>query len=77
MTELSADVTMFLRDTGGIAPPEQTPDYRLEIAYRMGYEDALRNYAIWKNGEQLVGALQKPLKTVLAEFKNTEIPVRY
>jgi len=69
-------VTEFLVNHG-VAPGEQHADYRLEIAYRMGYEDALRNYATWKNGEQLVGALGRPLKGVLAEFKNEEVPVRY
>ena len=54
-TNLANDVTDFLIAMG-IPKPDQSPDYRLEIAYRMGYEDALRNYAIWKNGENLRNA---------------------
>lgn len=74
--QINDEVTEFLAGMG-IAPPEQQADYRLEIAYRMGYEDAIRNYATWKDGEQLVGAMQRPLKQVLAEFANKEIPLRY
>lgn len=74
--EISKHVTDFLIAVG-IAPGEQHPDYRLEIAYRMGYEDALRNYGIWRDGEQLIGAMQRPLREVLAEFKNKEVPLRY
>lgn len=73
---ISMAVTEFLVGMG-IPESEQHNDYRLEIAYRMGYEDALRNFATWRNGEQCVGALQRPLKEVLAQFKNAEIPERY
>lgn len=73
---IAMEVTEFLVDKG-IAPSEQHPDYRLEIAYRIGYEDAIRNYATWNNGEQLVGAMRRSLKEVLAKFKNAEIPDRY
>ena len=76
MNRISEEVTEFLVSMG-IPLADQEPDYRLEIAYRMGYEHALRNYAVWKDGEQLVGAMQRPLKSVLAEFVNEEIPVRY
>lgn len=49
----------------------------LENAYREGYEDGVRNYATWRNGEQFVGALNRPLKGVLAEDSQKPIPVRY
>lgn len=74
--QINAEVTEFLVGMG-ILPAEQEADYKLEIAYRIGYEDAIRNYAVWKNGEQLVGAMQRPIKQVLNEFANKEIPVRY
>lgn len=48
-----------------------------EPSYRQGYVDAITNYAKWKNGTQLVGALETPLKTVVAEFETFRIPVRY
>jgi hypothetical protein len=73
---VSEEVTEFLLNMG-ILPHEQNEDYRLEIAYRMGYEDAIRNYATWNSGEQFVGALRRSIKDVLAEFKNKEVPLRY
>jgi hypothetical protein len=76
MNRITMMVIEFLTNMG-IPPNEQHSDYRMEIAYRMGYEDGVRNYAIWNNGEQLVGAMRRPLKTVLAEFKNEEVPLRY
>ena len=73
---VSEEVTEFLVGMG-IMPPEQHPDYRIEIAYRMGYADAVRNYAVWRDGEQFVGAMARPLKTVLNEFQNKNVPLRY
>ena len=49
----------------------------LEGSYREGYTDGVSNYAIWKDGEQLVGCMQRPLKQVLAEFAKEKIPLRY
>lgn len=48
-----------------------------EDSYRKGYRDALANYATWKNGEQLVGAMQRPLKEVIASDEQHPVPVRY
>ena len=76
MNRIAMEVTEFLHSKG-ILSHDQYEDYRLEIAYRIGYADAVRNYAIWKNGEQVVGCRETPLKTVMAEFKNAEIPERY
>jgi len=50
---------------------------RLELAYRQGYVDALCNYSTWRDGEQTIGALQRPLKTILEEFKTSKVPLRY
>lgn len=46
-------------------------------AYREGYIDAVRNYAVWKNGEQLVGVQQRPLPEVLEEIEKSALPIRY
>ena len=35
-------------------------------AWLAGYAEAVRNYAIWNNGEQFVGVQSRPLKQVLA-----------
>ena len=35
--------------------------------YKDGYSDAVTEYAVWKDGEQFVGVLQKPLSQVLQE----------
>jgi hypothetical protein len=40
---------------------------QLSSAYRAGWEKGVRDFAIWRNGEQLVGCLQRPLQTVLEE----------
>jgi len=34
-------------------------------AYRAGMKDGITDYAIWKDGGQYVGALQRPLRDVL------------
>lgn len=38
------------------------------IAFLRGKIEGIRDYAIWKNGEQLVGCLQRPLPEVLAPY---------
>lgn len=48
-----------------------------EESYREGYKDAVRNYAIHKDGEQLVGCMATPLKVVLNEVDNAPVPIRY
>jgi hypothetical protein len=45
--------------------------------FREGYKDAVCNYAVWKDGEQLVGVMQRPLKQVLEEIDGNDIPIRY
>lgn len=37
------------------------------VAYRNGMRDAITDYAIWKDGEQFVGALRRPLKDVITK----------
>jgi hypothetical protein len=56
---------------------EKTLSEAEETAYRQGYIDALKNYAIWKNGEQFVGCLERPLKEVINEFNEKNVPLRY
>ena len=34
-------------------------------SFKLGYAQAVGDYAIWKDGEQLVGIRQRPLKDVL------------
>lgn len=46
-------------------------------AYKQGYIDAISNYAIHKDGEQLVGCMQRPLKEVIAEVQRSAVPIRY
>ncbi len=75
-TQLHDQVVYFLVGMG-IPPGDQDQLYQLEIAYRMGYEDAVGNYAVWNDGVQYVGAMRRPLREVLADFKNKDIPLRY
>lgn len=35
--------------------------------YDAGWADAVRLYAVWKDGQQLVGVMREPLAEVLAE----------
>lgn len=37
-----------------------------EMAFLAGYCHGVKNFAVWKDGQQLVGALQKPLEEILA-----------
>ncbi len=41
----------------------------LAKAYREGYAAAVREYAVWNDGEQFVGVQMRPLHTVLAEIE--------
>ena len=34
-------------------------------AYRAGMKNGVREYAVWKDGEQLVGVMRRPLREVL------------
>ena len=38
-----------------------------EDAYDAGWRDAVRLYAVWHDGSQLVGVMEKPLNQVLDE----------
>lgn len=52
--------------------------YGLNVSfYQAGYIDALNNYAIWKNGEQFIGVMARPLKEVIEEVKKSNVPIRY
>lgn len=46
---------------------------REQIIHRVGFLEGVIEgitlYAIWKDGEQLVGCLQKPLKEVLKPYQ--------
>lgn len=53
-------------------------DSRIEAAYDAGYIRAVSLYAVWKDGQQLVGIMQKPLSEVIAagpdpEFKAMDL----
>jgi len=37
--------------------------------YTKGYRDAVREYAVWKDGKQLVGTMQTPLETALTDCR--------
>lgn len=45
----------------------------IEKAYRAGWAEGVRSYAIWSDGEQLVGVMHKPLAAVLKEGPDTNI----
>ncbi len=42
-----------------------------DAKYKEGYSDAIKNYAVWNNGEQFVGVMRRPLKTVLQEVEES------
>jgi len=50
------------------------PTTRDKILWRIGFLEGVIEgitlYAIWRNGEQLVGCLQKPLKEVVQPYKD-------
>lgn len=39
----------------------------LDKAHRRGWEEGVTDYAVWSNGEQLVGVMRRPLKKVLED----------
>ncbi len=40
---------------------------KIEKAYNAGWRDAVRLYAVWRNGEQVVGTRERPLREVLED----------
>ena len=46
-------------------------------AYREGYEDAVNNYAIWKDGVRIIGCMATPAKKVIEELQTANLPIRY
>lgn len=40
----------------------------IKEAYKSGYEAALRDYAIWKDGSQTIGAMQRDIKEIIKEM---------
>jgi hypothetical protein len=53
------------------------PDDMLGVicrVYRHAYAAAVKNYAVWFNGEQYVGVQQRPLKKVLDDISEMRIP---
>ena len=46
---------------------------RVQAAFRAGVASGIIRYAIWKNGEQLVGVMQHQLSSILREVA-TETP---
>jgi hypothetical protein len=57
-------MTMNLHD---LSPDEQCI-YR--IGFLEGQIEGITDYAIWRNGEQLVGCMEKPLCEVIKPFKD-------
>ncbi len=45
--------------------------------YKEGYKDAVTNYAVWRDGEQFIGVLQRPLKTVFEEIDSSKVPIEH
>lgn len=41
----------------------------LRIGFLKGMIEGITEYAIWRNGEQLVGCMERPLKEVLKPWK--------
>lgn len=61
------DVASYLRrERPGLQDLAGAIERAAVSAYRAGMKNGIREYAVWKNGEQLVGALRRPLKEVLA-----------
>lgn len=46
---------------------ESTTEIKIKY-FRMGLKVAITEYAIWKDGKQYVGVLQRPLKDILMEI---------
>ena len=44
-----------------------------ELAYRAGWEDAVRLYAIWSGGEQFVGVQRKTLGQALEDGPDSDV----
>ena len=38
---------------------------KIGLVYRKGWARGMKDYAVWKDGEQLVGVMQRPLQGVL------------
>jgi hypothetical protein len=43
-------------------------------SYRAGVKEGVQRYAVWKDGEQLVGIMREPLGSVLARIDHEPLP---
>lgn len=50
--------------------PGQTPMEKEDAAYRQGFEDGLRCFAWWNNGVQVVGSMNRTLKSAIEGMRN-------
>ena len=46
---------------------------RETAAYDAGWAEAIRLYAVWRDGQQLVGVMERPLQEVLDKGPDTEV----
>jgi hypothetical protein len=74
LNELDIDRTEAFRALWDKHNGQHKPLSPLTQHYRAGYKAAVRDYAVWHDGEQFVGVQHRPLKQVLEEVEVMEIP---
>jgi hypothetical protein len=52
-----------------------TTEATVADAYRFGFRDCLRLFGIWKDGEQTIGCMQKPIKDYISKLADAGIPI--
>ncbi len=70
-SELVAQIGQLLEQKDSVEARFAAKQLMQEI-YRAGYKAAIQEYAVWKNGEQVVGVMQRPIKIVFAEIDEME-----
>jgi hypothetical protein len=46
----------------------------LEAAYRAGFSDCLSMYGVYKDGQQVIGCMERPIKQIIAEYADMPVP---
>lgn len=52
-----------------------TAEATVADAYRAGFRDALRLFGIYRNGTQVIGCLEHPIKEIIAKVADAGIPI--
>lgn len=73
--EAAAKAAMYDAAGPGYGPGAKFLEPHIADAYRSGFRDALRLFGIYRNGTQVIGCLEHPIKEIIAKVADAGIPI--